>query len=201
MVPAVAPPSLCPQLRSVVHCLPVAGAPAAPDRSQSDVLGTSSPRRYDDADMARHRLPIDAYSTSNATWLVTIGVHDRLARPFASADIAQVIACSLEHRSAELNVHLWAWCVMPDHLHLVLSTGQRSVIDVVGDFKSNIIRASWALGNRGRLWQSSFHDRGLRTPAHVNEAIRYVLENPVRAGLVEEWTAYRWCGGEGVLKL
>ena len=122
--------------------------------------------------MARHRLPLDAYADPSATWLVTIGVHDRLACPFSSPEVAHVIADTLKCRSAELNTHLWAWCVMPDHLHLVLSAGSRSLVDVVGDLKSHMIRAWWAYGNRGRLWQPSFHDRGLRTPAQMEEAIR-----------------------------
>ena len=152
------------------------------------------------ATMARHRLPLDAYTAPGTTWLVTISVHDRTARPLGSDHVAHIVADTMTRRAAELRVTLWAWRVMPDHLHLITSTGDWSLIDVIGDLKSHTIRAWWALGNRGRLWQPSFHDRGLRTWADVNEAIQYVLDNPVRAGLVEEWRAYPWSGGKGVAK-
>jgi hypothetical protein len=42
------------------------------------------------------------------------------------------------------------------------------------------------------VWQSGFRDDGLRTPAAVREAVRYVVENPVAAGLAQVADDYPW---------
>jgi putative transposase len=79
-----------------------------------------------------------------------------------------------------------AFVVMPDHLHWLLQLqGGRSLSEVVGSVKSLSSRAE------GRpIWQSGFHDHALRVDEDVRDAARYIVLNPVRAGLVERVTDY-----------
>jgi len=53
-------------------------------------------------------------------------------------------------------------------------------------------RINKALGRRGRLWQPESFDHVLRSSENLDAKIIYLLENPVRAGLVEDWTEYPW---------
>ncbi len=46
----------------------------------------------------------------------------------------------------------------------------------------------------GTVWQRSFHDHLIRRNEDITGTLRYLLENPVRARLVSEWTQYPWCG-------
>ena len=46
----------------------------------------------------------------------------------------------------------------------------------------------------GTLWQRGFHDHLLRRNVDIFKALLYMFENPTRAGLVEAWTQYPWCG-------
>ena len=48
------------------------------------------------------------------------------------------------------------------------------------------------LGRKGRVWQSESFDHVLRSSENLDAKIVYLLENPVRAGLVEEWADYPW---------
>ena len=48
------------------------------------------------------------------------------------------------------------------------------------------------LGRRGRVWQPESFDHVLRSSENLDAKIAYLLENPVRAGLVREWTDYPW---------
>lgn len=50
------------------------------------------------------------------------------------------------------------------------------------------------LGLRGRAWQVGFYDHFLRADEQVERVVLYVLENPVRAGLVESWGDYQFSG-------
>ena len=87
------------------------------------------------------------------------------------------------------------FCLMPDHLHLLLRVGQAGLVEVVGDVKSRTTREWWAHGGGGALWQRSFYDHGIRGSRDFDETVRYIVENPVKAGLVEDWAEYPFVGG------
>jgi len=80
---------------------------------------------------------------------------------------------------------------MPDHLHIVLEA-----LDKEADLVKFVTRFKQYAGfeyrreTGSRLWQEGFYDRVLRKEEAAEDAVRYVLSNPVRAGLVmavHEW--------------
>lgn len=78
------------------------------------------------------------------------------------------------------------YVVMPDHVHLLVQlTSSSSVSRWVQRFKG---MASRALGRKrergGSLWQAGFYDRALRKDDDVVTVARYIVANPVKAGLV-----------------
>ncbi len=76
--------------------------------------------------------------------------------------------------------------VMPDHLHCLLQLGgKRPLSAVVQQFKSQI---SKQLG--GSLWQRGFHDRAIRKEEDLVAIARYIVANPLRAGLVKSIKDY-----------
>ncbi len=142
-----------------------------------------------------HRLPYEVYSDHGSTWHVTIGAKDRPVRPFADEMLAQSIIALLDNRGRRSGVTLHLYCLMPDHLHLIMQMASGNLIDVVSELKSATTRVWWSHGGRGRLWQPSFYDHGIREAQDFEAIAAYVLENPVRAGLVEEWEDYPHIGG------
>jgi hypothetical protein len=48
------------------------------------------------------------------------------------------------------------------------------------------------LGRRGRLWQAESFDHVLRSSESLDAKMAYLLDNPVRLGLVREWAEYPW---------
>jgi REP element-mobilizing transposase RayT len=79
---------------------------------------------------------------------------------------------------------------MPHHVHLLLAVGRGSVVDFVAQWKSLCCRLRRLRGGNGRFWQRSLWDHGLRTTEDVHAAVTYILENPVRAGLVRNRREY-----------
>ncbi len=76
---------------------------------------------------------------------------------------------------------------MPDHVHRLLSPSlQCDVITFVGQFEDLAQRAAWRFEIRGSFWQKGFYDHFIRTDEQLTAAIRYILENPIRAGLVHD---------------
>lgn len=125
----------------------------------------------------------------------TVATFDR--RPvFANHDLAGAIRALLLERGPEATgVRLYAGGLMPDHLHLLLSPSEAlSIIRLLQDSKSRSTRVAWGFGLVGRIWQSSFYDHFLRTDEDIQVAVQYILNNPVRASLVEAWRDYPFCG-------
>ena len=78
-----------------------------------------------------------------------------------------------------------AWVLMPDHVHWLLQLGERDGLSVVvSRLKSaSARRANRALGRTGAVWAKAFHDHALRSEDDLQDVARYVVANPLRAGL------------------
>jgi putative transposase len=84
---------------------------------------------------------------------------------------------------------------MPDHVHLLLGLGQSTnLVSIVGAWKSKCFLLRRRRGNLRRFWQRSFYDHALRRDEDLLVVARYVLANPIRAGLVENATDYPLSG-------
>ncbi|WP_268800488.1 REP-associated tyrosine transposase [Pseudomonas huanghezhanensis] len=84
-----------------------------------------------------------------------------------------------------------AWVVMPDHFHWLVSLEHGSLSDLVSRVKS---RSSHSItkpsGQAGPVWQRGYHDRALRRDEDLQAAARYVVANPLRAGLADRLGDY-----------
>ena len=83
---------------------------------------------------------------------------------------------------------------MPDHWHGLIELGADEDLSVlVGHIKSRSAlvlrrRCGWRPG----VWQRGFHDRALRRQDDLIDMARYIVMNPIRAGLVRRVRDYRW---------
>jgi len=118
------------------------------------------------------------------------------ARPFTSCpSLAAQAVESLTYYRRQGKWLLFAYCLMPDHLHLLVTPeGGVNLSIVLGQYESFVTRSAWGYGIVGALWQRSFHDHILRKQEAAAEVVAYILNNPVRGGLVEQWEDWPWCG-------
>ncbi|EGH20668.1 hypothetical protein PSYMO_03873 [Pseudomonas amygdali pv. mori str. 301020] len=80
---------------------------------------------------------------------------------------------------------------MPDHIHWLLQLNSYSLSRVVQRVKSkSAITINRASGCSGPFWQSGFHDVSIRTEESLLNFARYIVANPVRAGLVKSVRDY-----------
>jgi REP element-mobilizing transposase RayT len=135
------------------------------------------------------------YRDIGATYFVTTctsGRRPRLALPEMAETVVENIVWARVHGRARV----FAYCVMPDHLHLVLQLvdSRYSLGRVVGTLKRESGKRFHQMGYAGELWQERFYDRILRENETGISVVDYVLENPVRAGLVSHHDEYPYCG-------
>lgn len=108
----------------------------------------------------------------------------------------------LAQACARAGTAIWAWCLMPDHVRLVLvpshADGLRAALSETHR------RYSWAVnrreGRRGPLWQSPFSSFPM-DEAHLLACVRHVELEPVRAGLVARPEQWRWSSARAHLGL
>jgi REP element-mobilizing transposase RayT len=86
-----------------------------------------------------------------------------------------------------------AFVIMPDHIHWLFALGlQHSLSRVVGCVKSSSAREINRLLSRSdrSVWQRGFHDHALRREEDIRHVARYIVANPLRAGLIERIGGY-----------
>ena len=87
-------------------------------------------------------------------------------------------------------VEVAAACLMPDHIHLLVSPRSMDLIRWLNSWKSIATRRAWAYGHHAALWQPGMWDRTIRTMDEFEQVVEYIRSNPVAAGLCEassEW--------------
>lgn len=91
------------------------------------------------------------------------------------------------------NVAVWAYCLMPNHVHLIaVPETQDGLARAIGEAHRRYTRRiNFREGWRGHLWQERFASFPM-DEKHLLAAVRYVEMNPVAAGLVDDPEKYRW---------
>lgn len=144
------------------------------------------------ANLARqHRLRIGRYSTPGGQYLVTVVVDARrpLFADFERACAAAAVLHGGDHWRRSRNL---CWVLMPDHFHVLLEIGEGDELSrLVARLKRECTLALHAVEHsRAPIWQRGFHDRALRRDEKRRSLARYIIGNPVRAGMVQSVRAY-----------
>ncbi len=125
-------------------------------------------------------------SIANGIYLITTTTLDR-QKLFNHFNAGCAVAKCIEDKKLLGDAKMLAWVLMPDHLHGILQLGDRDELGtVVNRLKSASARhANGALRRTGGVWMKAFHDHALRRDEDLASVARYVVANPVRAGLAE----------------
>jgi putative transposase len=114
---------------------------------------------------------------------------------FIDADPVALVWGQILRTAEAEGVEISAHCFMPDHVHLLVES-RRTDSDIRRFVHQAKQRSGYEFSRRFRqkLWQPSWYDRVLREDEETPRVVRYILENPVRAGLVESYEQYPFCG-------
>jgi putative transposase len=120
---------------------------------------------------------------------------------FSDADYARYLAL-LRHWCRKAETAVWAWCLMPNHVHLILVPSRAD--GLAAALAPAQRRYSWEVNQRegwsGALWQGRYASFALDEP-HLYACLRYIELNPVRAGLVERPEDWPWSSARAHLGL
>ena len=109
------------------------------------------------------RLPLDAYEDRDAVFHVVMNSVVGES-PFKNQDIGNLVWDVIAREQERNDVRIAAACLMPNHLHVILSPERKSIIRWVNDFKSFTTHLSKEPRGRRVLWRRGFYGRRLREP-------------------------------------
>jgi len=113
-------------------------------------------------------------------------------------EVARNLALESCLRANGRKCRLYAAVVMPDHVHLICvplmdKDGSISIPEIMKTIKSESAhRINNVLARTGRVWQDESFDHILRGDESLRSKVQYILENPLRGGLVIPPQEYRW---------
>ena len=131
------------------------------------------------------------FSEPGRIYLVTAVTRARRAL-FDELQPARALINELRTCDATGRTHTLAFVIMPDHFHWLVQLEAAELSAVMQRVKSRTaIRLNRLADTAGRpVWQHGFHDHALRREEDLRATARYVIANPVRAGLVASVGAY-----------
>lgn len=141
----------------------------------------------------KHRLPVELYRGLKVV-SITACVYNRISfftTPERFTVCEGILLDALKQFECAAEVYLF----MPDHAHLLLR-GESQTADVLRAVKLLKQKSGFWLSRNHAfvLWQKDYYDHILRNDREIEKHIRYILYNPVREGLVENWQKYPFKG-------
>ncbi len=110
---------------------------------------------------------------------------------FRSFEFAAIVARELHQLNRQNCCKISAWVIMPDHLHALVVLGTMPLSLLMQRLKGRTALAiNRRRNSRDRVWQQGFHEHALRREESIVVAARYIIANPVRAGLVRRLGEY-----------
>ena len=116
----------------------------------------------------------------------------RTASPLTPAE-RDLLLDRLQRQHDRRDFLLFAYVVMPDHVHLLISPQRRGLSATMHEFKRMTAEKLLKLrGNRGSLWQARYFDFILRRVGDFWEKLEYIHQNPVEAKIADRPEEWRW---------
>ena len=142
-----------------------------------------------------HHLPRDCYIGA-----ICVGITARIDNGspiFTKTAIVATFTEILRGCVAQSDCQIPVYCFMPEHIHILIQGSKESsdTWTVVTGFKQRT--GYWLSKHSHQRWQKDFYDRILRHDVGFAKQVRYIVNNPVRRGLVKNWEDYPYTGSIG----
>jgi len=144
----------------------------------------------------RRALRRGRHSEAHRAYLVTT-VTDQRIPWFQVFSFAALMCRNMVHAGCLCDARNLCWVVMPDHVHLLLYLGDIHLSTIVRRLKArsaNLLNRE--IGRSGRFWEPGYHDHALREEEDLLTVARYIVANPLRAGLVRRIGDYPYWNAE-----
>ena len=133
-----------------------------------------------------HRLRTGRYSEAGQIYLLTAVLLNREPL-FGNFKNGRLVVDAFRTAEREEFATSLAWVVMPDHFHWLIELKNTQLSTLMARTKSRVaVTVNRSIRRQGPVWQHGYHDRAIRKEEDLQAVARYIVANPLRAGLVEK---------------
>jgi REP element-mobilizing transposase RayT len=137
-----------------------------------------------------HLLRQGRFSEPGRAYLITAVVHQRRSI-FSDWRLGRLLVDEFRRAHEQQWVNSIAWVVMPDHFHWLVQLEQCNLAQLMQTTKSrSTLSINRVMNRTGAFWQTGYQDRAIRDSEDLLPFARYIVANPLRAGLVENLGDY-----------
>ncbi len=142
---------------------------------------------------------LQRFQHTGRSHFVTFSCYHR--KPLLTSDLSKrIFESGLERVRRSFGIYVYAYVVMPEHVHLLVSEPERGTLaEALKSVKQGVSRR--LIGNAERFWQKRYYDLNIRNYRQFGEKLGYIHHNPVKRGLCTrpedwEWSSFRsWATG------
>ncbi len=129
-------------------------------------------------------------SISGQPYLITSTIHKR-EELLNTKRANNIVAGALNWLHDNNRIDLFAYVIMPDHLHFIAALETDTLPKVMHSLKSYTSKKiNKILVREGKIWQEQYHDHAIRKEEQLEGVVHYCLNNPVRKKLVADYRDY-----------
>ena len=100
---------------------------------------------------------------------------------------------TLARYQKESEYELYAYCLMGNHVHLLMKEGNETLGNTMGRIGASYVYwYNWQYGRKGHLFQDRYKSEPVQDDAYFLTVLRYIHQNPLKAGLVKSIDEYKW---------
>jgi putative transposase len=100
---------------------------------------------------------------------------------------------TLDRYKKKLKFEVYAWCLMGNHIHLLLKEGEEEIAKTMKRIGVSFVwYYNWKYKSTGHLFQDRFKSENVETDEYLMTVIRYIHQNPVKAGIVSTSSLWKW---------
>jgi REP element-mobilizing transposase RayT len=120
---------------------------------------------------------------------------------FYDEEDREVFLNRLKLLADDKKIEVYAFCLMGNHIHLLIKEAGISIGKVFMMLLSSyVLWYNRKYSRIGNLFQDRYRCEGIESDAHLLCAIRYIHQNPVKAGMVERIADYKWSSHSAYIK-
>lgn len=104
-------------------------------------------------------------------------------------EVAEIVSNEMKMHDEQWYT-LWSYCIMPNHVHVLLTLLEKAPIltKVMQNIKGySAQKSNRILGLSGQFWERESYDHVVRKDGEFERILHYILQNPVKAKFVKDW--------------
>lgn len=130
-------------------------------------------------------------SSTNIYHIMIRGINQQ--NIFADEEDYEKFIDTLEKYNKKIEFEIYAYCLLDNHVHLLMKEGNEPLSNTMKRIGASYVYwYNWQYNRKGHLFQDRYKSEVVENDAYFLTVLRYIHQNPVKAGLTNKIESYKW---------